>query len=114
MSPLGQPGGNVVQKQPAFRSLSVPASYAIDVPSVEIACIFGLGLRICPLVIFAFIPRRARRNSCVEIFVKSQFVVVHLGRLQESADLHGTLALLLLGLAGRQLAFLGEELGIVA
>lgn len=56
----------------------------------------------------------ARCNVRIQLDVKSQLIVVHLGGLQETANLHRTLALLLLGRVGRLLPLLGKELRVVA
>jgi len=84
---------------------STPAS---QVPSNEL---FG------PLWVGArrrnHVERRARCDVDGWIFVQSQLIIVHLRRLQESADLHGPLPLVFLRLGRSQLALLREELGIV-
>lgn len=46
--------------------------------------------------------------------VKSQFVVVDFARLEQTADLHGALAFLVLGLLSRLFTVLGEQIGVVA
>lgn len=56
---------------------------------------------------------RARCGMRIEVFLQSQLVVVHLGGLQQTANLHRTLSFVLFGLGGLLLTFLGKELGIV-
>lgn len=87
-----------------LRNIPSP-SQSIHVPSIKvirahIACrLVGSTLRVVG---------RARGHICFQFDVKSQFVIVHLRRLQQTAHLHGTLSLLLLGRLGRLLAFFGE------
>jgi hypothetical protein len=52
-------------------------------------------------------------HSCVQLDIKSQLVIVHLRRLEETADLHGSLALLLLGRRGSLLTLFGVQLSVV-
>jgi len=54
------------------------------------------------------------RRSCADFFVQSQLVIVHLRRLEQTADFHGARTLLLLGFSGRFLAVFGEEVRVVA
>jgi hypothetical protein len=46
--------------------------------------------------------------------IQSQLVILKLGRLKQTADLHSTLALLILRIFGRQLALFSKELGVVS
>ena len=57
---------------------------------------------------------RARCDVCVQLNVESQLVIVHLRWLQKTADLHGTLTLLLLSLVSRLLTLFSKEFGVVA
>jgi hypothetical protein len=54
------------------------------------------------------------RDVRVQLHIQSQLVVVHLGWLQQSANLHRTLAFFLLSLRGRLLTLLSKQLGVVA
>jgi hypothetical protein len=60
------------------------------------------------------IVRRACGNVSVQLNVQSQLVIVHLRRLQETADLHSPLTLLLLGFGRCLLALFCKQLGVVA
>jgi hypothetical protein len=60
------------------------------------------------------IPGRARSCYGTQIFIQSQLIIVHLRRLEQTANLHGSIALLLLSLDRRLLTLLGKELCIVA
>jgi hypothetical protein len=55
----------------------------------------------------------ARSHTCVQLDIESQLVVVHLRRLEETANLHRSLALLLLGRRGSLLTLFGVELSVV-
>lgn len=61
-----------------------------------------------------FIPRRACGRAYVQVFVKSQLIVVHLGGFEQAANLHGSLTLFLLRFGRRLFALFCKELCIVA
>lgn len=50
----------------------------------------------------------------LNLLVKSKLVVLELARLEQTADLHGALTLLVFGLLRRLLAVLGVELRVLA
>jgi hypothetical protein len=88
-------------------------SEAIKVPPVEVSGAYAVGWLVCGGVALE-IERCASGDVRIQLNVKSQFVVVHLGRLQQTADLHSSLTLLLLCLGCRLLALFREELSVVA
>jgi hypothetical protein len=88
-------------------------SQSVGIPPIKLARRFGLAIYICR-VCARSIEGRACRDIRVEVFVKSQLVIVHLRRLQQTANLHGTLSLFFLHLRRCVLALFREKLRIVA
>jgi hypothetical protein len=59
------------------------------------------------------IVRRARSHICIQLNVKSQLIVIHLRRLQQTTDLHGSLTLLFLRRLRSLLTLLEEQLSVI-
>jgi hypothetical protein len=82
-------------------------SEAIKVPPVEVSGASAVGWLVCGIVALE-IERRACGDVRVQLNVKSQLVIIHLGRLQQTANLHSSLTLLLLCLGCRLLTLFRE------
>lgn len=57
---------------------------------------------------------RARSHICVQLDVKSQLIIVHLRRLQQTTNLHSPFTLLFLRSLCSLFTLLGKQLSIVA
>jgi hypothetical protein len=92
-------------------------SEAVDLPSVKLIRLLRVD-KLCfqptANVRCCAIPRRACCDARVQVLVQSQLIVLHLRRLQQTANLHGTLTLFKFCLGGGLLTLLRKKLCVVA
>lgn len=95
----------------ATNSSLIHPSKAVDVPSIEVIRKLALGSLVwCSLSIVGC----TRGYISTQLNVKSQLVILHLRRLQQSTNLHSAFTLLFFSSLGCLLALFGEQLCIVA
>jgi hypothetical protein len=62
----------------------------------------------------AAIPLASRSNVCCQFLIQSQLIIIKFTRLEQTTNLHSTLALLILGVLEFKFPLFGVKLGIVA